>query len=148
MLFFKVTNLFDWQLLHLTFCYMNEATKFSERLKESMLTAGYEFRPVVLEREFNQRYWGNPVSVQAVRRWINGEAIPAQDRLQVLAEWLNVDPHWLRFGEKLSGSVQQQRKRWDVKMTPQERETVEVFMSLTQEKRKIVSEIIYALAKP
>ena len=127
---------------------MYESTKFSERLKESMLTAGYEFRPVVLEREFNQRYWGNPVSVQAVRRWINGEAIPAQDRLQVLAEWLNVDPHWLRFGEKLSGSVQQQRKRWDVKMTPQERETVEVFMSLTQEKRKIVSEIIYALAKP
>lgn len=127
---------------------MNEAIKFSARLKESMLTAGYEFRPVVLEREFNQRYWGNPVSVQAVRRWINGEAIPAQDRLQVLAEWLNVDPHWLRFGEKLSGSVQQQRKRWDTKMTPQEREIVEVFMSLTQEKRKIVSEIIYALAKP
>ena len=113
-----------------------------------MLTSGYEFRPVVLEREFNQRYWGNPVSVQAVRRWINGEAIPAQDRLQVLAEWLNVDPHWLRFGEKLSGSVQKQRKRSDVKMTPQERETVEVFMSLTQEKRKIISEIIYALAKP
>ena len=127
---------------------MNEAIKFSERLRESMLTSGYEFRPVVLEREFNQRYWGNPVSVQAVRRWINGEAIPAQDRLQVLAEWLNVDPHWLRFGEKLSGSVQKQRKRSDVKMTPQERETVEVFMSLTQEKRKIISEIIYALAKP
>ena len=127
---------------------MNEAIKFSARLKESKLTAGYEFRPVVLEREFNQRYWGNPVSVQAVRRWINGEAIPAQDRLQVLAEWLNVDPHWLRFGEKLSGSVQKQRKRSDVKMTPQERETVEVFMSLTQEKRKIISEIIYALAKP
>ncbi len=33
-------------------------------------------------------------------------------------------------------------------MTPQEREAFEVFMSLTQEKRKIVSEIIYALAKP
>lgn len=127
---------------------MNEAIKFSERLRESMLVSGYEFRPVVLEREFNQRYWGNPVSVQAVRRWINGEAIPAQDRLQVLAEWLNVDPHWLRFGEKLSGSVLEQRKRWEVKMTPQERETVEVFMSLTPEKRKIVSEIIYALAKP
>lgn len=127
---------------------MNETEKFSTRLHESMLAAGYEVRPVVLDREFNQRYWGKPVSVQAVRRWLNGEAIPTQDRLQVLAEWLNVDPHWLRFGEKLAGSVQQQRKRWDAKMTPQERQVIEVFMSLPPEKRKIVGEIITALAKP
>lgn len=127
---------------------MNETEKFSIRLHESMLAAGYEVRPVVLDREFNQRYWGKPVSVQAVRRWLNGEAIPTQDKLQVLAEWLNVDPHWLRFGEKLSGSVQQQRKRWDAKMTPQERQVIEVFMSLPPDKRKIVGEIINALAKP
>lgn len=127
---------------------MNEAQMFSQRLQDSMLKAGYEVRPVVLEREFNQRYWGASVSVQAVRRWLLGEAIPTQDRLQVLAEWLEVDPHWLRFGEKLSGSVQQQRKRWDAKMTPQERQIVETFMKLPAEKRKIVGEIINALAKP
>ncbi len=135
-------------MLHLTFCYMNEAKLFSERLQESMLTAAYEARPVVLEREFNQRYWGKPLTVQAVRRWLLGNAIPTQDRLQVLAEWLNVDPHWLRFGEKLSGSVQQQRKRWDAKMTPQERQAIEVFLALPPDKRKMVGEIIHALAKP
>jgi len=125
---------------------MNEAQMFSQRLQDSMLKAGYEIRPVVLEREFNQRYWGKSVTVQAVRRWLFGEAIPNQDRLQVLAEWLNVDPHWLRFGEKLSGSVQQQRKRWDANMTPQERQVVETFMSLPAEKRKMVGEIVFALA--
>ena len=125
---------------------MNEAQMFSQRLQDSMLKAGYEIRPVVLEREFNQRYWGKSVSVQAVRRWLFGEAIPNQDRLQVLAEWLNVDPHWLRFGEKLSGSVQQQRKRWDANMTPQERQAVETFMSLPPDKRKIVGEIVFAFA--
>lgn len=127
---------------------MNEATMFSNRLRDSMENAGYEIRPIVLEREFNQRYWGRSISFQAVRRWLNGEAIPTQDRLQVLAEWLNVDPHWLRFGEKLAGSVQQQRKRWDAKMTPQERHVIEVFMGLPPEKRKIVGAIITALAKP
>lgn len=127
---------------------MNEAKLFSKRLQESMQTAGYELRPVVLEREFNQRYWGKPVTVQAVRRWLLGEAVPAQDRLQVIAEWLDVDPHWLRFGEKLSGSVRQQHKRWDTKMTPSERQAIEVFMNLPPEKRKMVGEIIYALAKP
>lgn len=127
---------------------MSEATLFSKRLKESMMEAGYEFRPVVLEREFNQRYWGEPLTVQAVRRWIKGESIPAQDRLQVLAEWLDVDPHWLRFGEKLTGSVKQQRKRWDAKMSPQEREIIEVFLNLPADKRKIAGEVIQALAKP
>jgi len=127
---------------------MNEAQMFSQRLQESMLAAGYEIRPVVLEREFNQRYWGKSVSVQAVRRWLLGDAIPTQDRLQVLAEWLNVDPHWLRFGEKLSGSVTQQRKRWDAKMSPEERHAIEVFLQLPPEKRKMVGEIIHALAKP
>lgn len=126
---------------------MNEAQMFSQRLQDSMLKAGYEIRPVVLEREFNQRYWGKSVTVQAVRRWLFGEAIPNQDRLQVLAEWLNVDPHWLRFGEKLSGSVQQQRKRWDANMTPQERQVVETFMSLPPEKRKMVGEIVFAFAQ-
>jgi hypothetical protein len=53
----------------------------------------------------------------------------------------------LRFGEKLSGSVQQ-RKRWDANMTPQERQIVETFMNLPPEKRKIVGEIVFALSKP
>ena len=127
---------------------MNEAKMFSERLIESLLAAGYASRPIVLENEFNQRYWGKPISFQTGRRWLRGEAIPTQDRLQVLAEWLNVDPHWLRFGEKLNGSVKQQRKRWDAAMTPEERQAMEVFLSLPPEKRKMVGEIIYALAKP
>lgn len=120
---------------------------FSQRLTEAMKDVGYQPRPVVLEREFNQRYWGHPVSVQAIRKWLMGEVIPTQDKLQVLAEWLNVDPHWLRFGEKLSGSVQQQRKRWDANMTPQERQVVETFMSLPAEKRKMVGEIVFAFAQ-
>ena len=125
---------------------MKEAQRFSQRLREAMLAAGYETRPVVLEREFNQRFWGKPVTVQAVRRWLNGGAVPTQDRLQILAEWLKVDPHWLRFGEKLSGSAQQQRVRWDAKMTPKEREAVEAFVGLPPEKRKMVGEIILDLA--
>lgn len=127
---------------------MNESELFSKRLREAMQNAGYEVRPIVVEREFNQRYWGRSVSFQAVRRWLQGNAIPTQDRLQVLAEWLNVDPHWLRFGEKLNGSVKQQRQRWDAKMTPEERKAIEVFLSLPAEKRKIVGEVIYAFAKP
>lgn len=125
---------------------MNEAKLFSRRLQEAMVNHGYEPRPVVIEREFNQRYWGNPITFQTGRRWLRGEAVPTQDRLQVLAEWLEVDPHWLRFGEKLSGSVRQQKKRWDANMTPEERQAIETFLNLPPDKRKIIGEVIYAFA--
>lgn len=123
---------------------MTESQMFTERLKQALYEAGYPARPVVLEREFNQRYWGKPVTVQAVRKWLVGDVIPTQDKLQALAEWLKVDPHWLRFGEKLNGSLQEQRARWDVKMTPADRSMIEKLMSLPAEKRKLINEIVIA----
>ena len=112
-----------------------------------MEDAGYTVRPVVLEREFNQRYWGRPVTVQAVRRWLRGEAIPSQDKMQVLAEWLNVEPHVLRYGEQVSKRVQAKQKRWDEAITYQEREIFEAFLSLSAPQRKTVREVILAFVK-
>jgi transcriptional regulator with XRE-family HTH domain len=127
---------------------MNEQLKFSKRLQEAMIGAGYDAKASVLEREFNLRYWGNSITLQGVRRWLNGEAVPTQDKLQALAEWLDVDPHWLRFGERLNGSAQEQRKRWDINMSIEEKSVVEVFMNLPADKRKIIGEVIRAFAKP
>ncbi len=55
----------------------------------------------VVQREYNSRSNQPPISSHAVRKWLMGEAIPTQDRIQVLANWLNVSPSWLRFGEEL-----------------------------------------------
>ena len=47
-------------------------TEFAERLAAAMQAAGYEPKPAVLEREFNQRYWGKPITLQEhqASRWI------------------------------------------------------------------------------
>ena len=79
---------------------MNEKMEFAERLRTAMLAAGYPDRPAVLEREFNSRYWGRSVTFQAVSRWLGGKSIPSQDKLQVIAQWLKVEPQALRFGER------------------------------------------------
>ena len=84
---------------------MTEKTEFAQRLRDAMLAAGYPDRPAVLEREFNSRYWGRSVTFQAVSRWLRGEAIPSQDKLQVLADWLRVEPQALRFGERAAMAV-------------------------------------------
>lgn len=52
-----------------------------------------------MAREFNLRYQGAPVTAQATRKWLEGRALPSQDKIRALALWLDVSPHWLRFGE-------------------------------------------------
>jgi transcriptional regulator with XRE-family HTH domain len=123
---------------------MKNSIAFGERLKAAMTKAGYALKPVVIEREFNQRYWGSPVSVQAVRKWLLGDVIPTQDKLQVLAEWLQVDPHWLRFGEDRFGSVREQESKWEIGMTQEDRNTISEFMMLPLSERKTLRQFFQA----
>jgi len=126
---------------------MNEKTEFAKRLTDAMTQAGYPLRPVVLEREFNTRYWGRSVTMQAVRRWLRGEAIPSQEKLQVLADWLKVEPQVLRFGEAVRNSLQQQKQRWDEGIGHLERETFDTFLKLPALHRKLARDVIMNLAK-
>lgn len=129
---------------------MKNSVAFGERLKAAMTKAGYALKPVVIEREFNQRYWGSPVSVQAVRKWLLGDVIPTQDKLQVLAEWLQVDPHWLRFGEDRFGSVREQESKWEVGMTQEDRNAISEFMTLPLAERKTLRQFfkVYLQTRP
>lgn len=126
---------------------MSEKVEFARRLQDAMTQAGYAPRPVVLEREFNTRYWGRSVTLQGVRRWLRGEAIPSQDKLQVLADWLGVEPEVLRFGVTVRRAVQERRQRWEDGMNYAEREAVEAFFSLPAPQRKIVREVILTFAR-
>jgi transcriptional regulator with XRE-family HTH domain len=122
-------------------------SEFSARLKKAMQEAGYQARPVVLEREFNLRYWGPRVSVQAVARWLKGEAVPAQDKLQVIAEWLQVEPQALRFGmESVVQSIRNRKKRWAEAISGPEREMLETFLALSPEHKMVARTVIRALA--
>ena len=70
----------------------NAKELFANRLRDAMQAAGYEPKPAVLEREFNTRYWGKPMTLHGVRRWLRGETLPTHEKLLVLAEWLGVPP--------------------------------------------------------
>ena len=122
---------------------MSEKAEFGVRLCKAMQTQGVPLRPSVLEREFNRRYWGKPITLQAVRRWMRGEAIPSQDKLQVLAEWLKIEPQVLRFGEQAVRSAQVAHQRWEA-LSYAERETLDAFLQLPIEHRRVVQQVIEA----
>lgn len=126
---------------------MEHKLEFAQRLRDAMVAAGLEPRPSVLLNVFNARYWGRSVSFQGASRWLRGEAIPAQDKLLVLAEILKVEPDELRFGRAVRQRVQEQRKRWDEGVSYQEREVFDAFLTLPAAQRKVVREVILALAQ-
>ena len=126
---------------------MEHKLEFAQRLREAMLAAGLEPRPGVLLNLFNTHYWGRSVSFQAVSRWLRGEAIPAQDKLLVLAQILKVEPEVLRFGRAVRHQVQESRKRWDDGVGYEEREVFDAFLRLPVPQRKVVREIIFAFAQ-
>ena len=77
----------------------NERENFSVRLQQALKNAHYSpDSPTRLAREFNIRFEGRPITVHAARKWLVGEAIPTQEKLRIIAQWLGVPTEWLRFG--------------------------------------------------
>lgn len=79
---------------------IKERKNFSLRLNQLLVQSGFPASsPTWLAQEFNRRYAGSSVTLHAVRKWIQGESIPSQDKLKTLATWLSVSPEWLRYGD-------------------------------------------------
>ncbi|WP_194726183.1 hypothetical protein [Noviherbaspirillum malthae] len=78
----------------------DEREGFRDRLQQALRQAQYlEVGPTQLAREFNIRFEGRSITVHAARKWLVGEAIPTQEKLRALAQWLGVTTQWLRFGD-------------------------------------------------
>ena len=126
---------------------MNEKMEFSQRLRDAMVRMGYVASPSVLEHEFNLRWPGRSISNQAAWGWLNSRSIPTQDKLQVLAEWLKTAPEVLRFGEAVRHKVREHQRRWDESLNYTEREVIDAYLQLPGPQRKVVREVVLALAQ-
>ena len=81
-----------------------ETLAFADRLRRALEAAGVRPSPTVVANEFNLRYWGRSITPHTARNWLLGQALPTQDKLVVLAEWLQVSPDELRFGKASGGA--------------------------------------------
>ena len=122
--------------------------EFAERLRHYMEGEGHEPRPAVLEREFNERFWGRSITFQTASSWLRGAAIPTQDKLEVLAEWLKVEPQVLRYGDKAAKGIREARAAWPGGLPAPDRAAIEAYLALPRAKKKLVRELVQALADP
>lgn len=72
---------------------------FALRLKQALKRSPKKVTtPTELEVEFNLRHKGDSISQQAAQKWMSGLSRPTSDKIETLADWLNVSAQWLRHG--------------------------------------------------
>jgi hypothetical protein len=125
----------------------DEKAEFSARLRAALRDARIEASAAVLEKRFNSRYAGTPVTAQAISGWLNGKAIPRQDKLRVLAALVGLDPHVLQYGGGgRSSRVSESKGAWEG-LNAAERSMVDAYIALAPSQRKLVRELVAALAE-
>ncbi|MCH7297229.1 hypothetical protein [Acinetobacter higginsii] len=123
---------------------INEKSAFSQRLKEALLKHSWaKTSPTWLAREFNLRYSGKSISVQTANNWLLGLAIPSQDKLQLLAAWLEVSSQWLRFGNATQEIQHPEMVHSGIQLVQQD--LPEKFAQLSPKQKQLVYDLINAL---
>jgi transcriptional regulator with XRE-family HTH domain len=82
-----------------------ERQGFRLRLAERLRLYAIGLSPSAVAQQFNLKAPGKQVSINAVRKWILGEAIPTQKNIQRLAEMLGTQAQWLRYGETTTANA-------------------------------------------
>lgn len=131
-----------------------QAESFAGRLRIALENKGKKPSPTSLEREFNLRWRGNPVSVHATRKWLMGLSVPTMDKLAILARWLDVSEEWLRWGSgadaALVAAEPGARKAFVVQTSSQGQEEsslVQDYWLLSRADRQVVRAVLEALLR-
>lgn len=121
-----------------------ERDAFSQRLREALARVGDDgSSPTRLMREFNRRYPGQAITIHAARKWLQGEAMPAQDKVRVLSEWFGVTAEWLRYGDGTAPAAHVAREPSPIV----DYELAREIAALTQPHQVVVRTLVKALRK-
>ncbi len=128
--------------------HVEETKAFAARLRQALEGAGVRPSPSVVAHEFNLRYWGKSITAHTARAWLAGVAIPMQDKLRTLSDWLKVSPDELRFGSrhKSLDSLARESDSPLGELSLQDREMLARYMVLLPAQRKTVQEVVHAMS--
>lgn len=122
-----------------------DKTAFADRLRATLKHERIEASAVELARLLELE--GESVSQQAVSGWLNGKHRPRPAHLEALAKILGVEPHTLEYRATRPKGVRDINNAWPDQVRGHDRLAFENFLSLPEEKRKLVRELIVELAR-
>jgi transcriptional regulator with XRE-family HTH domain len=118
---------------------------FADRLRAALKHEGIEANASELVRLLELQ--GEDVSSQAVSYWLNGKHRPRPAHLEALAKIVGVEPHELEYRKTRPKGVQDVNIAWPDHVRGRDRLAFEEYLQLSDEKRKLVRELIAELAK-
>ena len=121
-----------------------ESQQFADRLRSALESSGVRASPTVVANAFNLRYQGRSITPHTARNWLLGKVMPTQDKLRVLAEWLQVSPDELRFGRAPDKSFVFELNSGPIDVNLVDRELIERYLSLSQAERKTIRDVVSA----
>jgi len=124
-----------------------EPQQFADRLRSALESAGVRASPTVVANAFNLRFHGRSITPHTARNWLLGKVMPTQDKLRVMADWLQVSPDELRFGRAPGKSSAIDMASGQIDMGLADREMVERYLSLSQAERKTVRDVVSAFVR-
>ena len=122
----------------------DQQPSFSSRLQALLLQKGKSLSPTELARDFNLRWRGIPVTVNATRKWLNGQSAPTLDKLSVVAQMLNTNEDWLRWGDLSMYDRNNERKSIS---SNDELSFTQDFKMLSASNKKVVNAVMEVLLK-
>ena len=132
----------------------DEKHAFSQRLLLALKRSKKKIDgPAALALQFNLRHHNEPITPQAAYKWLHGIALPSSDKIDTLAEWLNVSPHWLRFGPpdtakavRVTGASQAMERSGTYEtLNAEEKKLLTQLRGLTEHQRHLVGELVEQL---
>ncbi len=126
---------------------VSESQQFAERLRSALESAGVRASPTLVANAFNLRYHGRSITPHTARNWLLGKVMPTQDKLRVLAEWLQVSPDELRVGRAPGKTYVFEMNAGPVEMGLSDREMVDRYLSLSLEERKTIRDVVSAFVR-
>jgi hypothetical protein len=118
---------------------------FSDRLKAALKHERIEASAAELARLLELQ--GEQVSPQAVSGWLNARHRPRPSHMEALAKIVGMEPHELEYRLPKTKGVQDVNIAWPDHVRGHDRLAFEDYLQLSDEKRKLVRELIAELAK-
>ena len=76
----------------------NDPAAFGARFRQAMRRKGHAHLGATELADLLASEFAEGLSIQTAHKWVAGTAVPRPERLAVLAKWLDVSEHWLRYG--------------------------------------------------
>ncbi len=118
---------------------------FADRLRAALKHEGIEANASELARLLELQ--GEEVSSQAVSGWLNGKHRPRPTHMEALAKIVGVEPHELEYRRVRPKGVQDVNIAWPDHVRGRDRLAFEDYLQLSDDKRKLVRDLIAELAK-